>query len=387
MADAGPALGPGMRWGMRRGMRWGMRWVARPAARSMARSIAVVVMLLAWAACAVGWNGAPAARADDALRVTRLDITADVRRDGGVHVREIITYDFGRTGRAGMIWARGARDEHVVATLIDLAARGHLRIDEPASPGAPRRTGETPRWTLTAQDAPRDDLTGYERTLLTGLFAAGETLTFQELADDDSALQRAKDELAEDARDHRWLHSPRRVPRVGRSTLLALCAVAAAIVAMWPLHTAIAMGPRYLGAGQPPFAVMAAGFTTALICVVAAVLAWHAEPRWTRPGRRLLRRLAGHRRHLGGLKSPPAGDAGRIAAHLPYAITLGTWSYPMTAVGREGTPVPWFTGTSGVPAFARDLLGRDRYRSPGSAPPGRAGSSRSSGSSTGAGGR
>ncbi|GAA2072396.1 DUF2207 domain-containing protein [Actinomadura alba] len=292
-----------------------------------------------------------------------------------------------RPGQAGVIWARAAQDEHVAATLIDLAARGHLRIDEVTATGPPRRTGDTPRWTLTAQDAPRDDLAGYERALLTGLFAAGETLTFQELADDDSALRKAKDDLTEDARDHRWLHEPRRVLRAGRSTLLVLCAVAAAVVAMWPLHTAVAMGPRYLGAGQPPFAVMAAGFTTALICVVASVPAWHAEPRWTRPGRGLLRRLAGHRGHLGRLKSSPAHDAGRITAHLPYAIALGTWSYPMTAIGSEGPPVPWFTGSSGVLAFARDLLGRDRYRSPASPSSARAGSARPSGSSAGGGGR
>jgi len=55
----------------------------------------------------------------------------------------------------------------LTATLVDLAVRGYLRIEElPYHPGRGRD------WRLVKLKAPDEDLLDYERALLDGLFAS-----------------------------------------------------------------------------------------------------------------------------------------------------------------------------------------------------------------------
>lgn len=72
-----------------------------------------------------------------------------------------------QVGEVGAIHTRSLRSRDVTATLIDLAVRGYLRIDE-----VPRTNAKTARdWVLVATPPARtDDLLDYESTLLQALF-------------------------------------------------------------------------------------------------------------------------------------------------------------------------------------------------------------------------
>ncbi len=76
-------------------------------------------------------------------------------------------------GMVGVIIDETANPIDVSATLIDLAVRGFLRIEETDPAGAFSRTD----WTLTRLDEPaRERLLPYERSLLEGVFSSGETV-------------------------------------------------------------------------------------------------------------------------------------------------------------------------------------------------------------------
>jgi len=74
-----------------------------------------------------------------------------------------------RPGQIGTLLDEHANTLDVSATIVDLAVRGHLRIEE-----IPKRwvLGK-PDWRLVRLDASDEGLLGYERTLLAGLFVTG----------------------------------------------------------------------------------------------------------------------------------------------------------------------------------------------------------------------
>lgn len=75
-----------------------------------------------------------------------------------------------RPGELGTLTDATADTRDVTATIIDLAVRGHLRITQ---------TGKKD-WTFTRLGQ-REELAGYERTLLNKLFSAGNEVTTDEL--------------------------------------------------------------------------------------------------------------------------------------------------------------------------------------------------------------
>ena len=71
--------------------------------------------------------------------------------------------------RSGTIIDEQANTLDVTATIVDLAVRGYLTIEEIPKEGWFGK----PDWTLHRTDKADDDLLTYERTLLTGLFKDG----------------------------------------------------------------------------------------------------------------------------------------------------------------------------------------------------------------------
>jgi hypothetical protein len=79
-----------------------------------------------------------------------------------------------RPGEVGVLVDATADNADITATIIDLAVRGHLRIE---------RVGEKD-WTFHRLQG-RDEVTGYESHLLEELFSAGPSVTTDELKDSD----------------------------------------------------------------------------------------------------------------------------------------------------------------------------------------------------------
>ena len=74
-----------------------------------------------------------------------------------------------RPGQVGTIVDEQANTLDVTATIVDLAVRGYLTIEEIPKEGWFGK----PDWTLHRTGKADDDLLMYERTLLTGLFKDG----------------------------------------------------------------------------------------------------------------------------------------------------------------------------------------------------------------------
>jgi uncharacterized membrane protein len=106
-----------------------------------------------------------------------------------------------RPGQVGTIIDERANTLDVTATIVDLAVRGYLTIEEIPREGWFGK----PDWTLHRTDKSADDLLAYERTLLTGLFEAGNDPALSSLKRTFSErLQKVQDELYTDAVKRGW---------------------------------------------------------------------------------------------------------------------------------------------------------------------------------------
>jgi hypothetical protein len=89
---------------------------------------------------------------------------------------------------------------HIGATVVDLASRGFLSMEIAADNGS--------GWRLTVLDDKPEDLLGYERALLHGLFDQQPTIPVEHL--DVWAvpvLEKVRSEIVRDAIDRGWLRS------------------------------------------------------------------------------------------------------------------------------------------------------------------------------------
>jgi uncharacterized protein (TIGR04222 family) len=82
-----------------------------------------------------------------------------------------------RPGQVGTLIDERANTLDVTATIVDLAVRGHLVIQEIPKEGWFGK----PDWRLVRLGEPEDDLLTYERALLDGLFRDGQEVTMGEL--------------------------------------------------------------------------------------------------------------------------------------------------------------------------------------------------------------
>jgi uncharacterized membrane protein YgcG len=249
-----------------------------------------------------------------------------------------------RPGQAGLILVGAARPAHVVATVVDLAIRGYLRIEE---------TGEhQDEWVLirldpqaaSAGDAPRRPprLLRYERTVLAAVFARHDQVSVGELKDAfPPMMTRVSRQLTRDAVRRGWL-PPRRRPTAG-----------------WALVAAGAV--LFLTGVLPGLPHGIAFFALAVMLAGAAIVlaAWHDRQRetWTPEGARLLAEMKSFRKKLRQFTpvtdDPWAGFTGR----LPYAIAFGLVKGWVERFATVTHPVPepgWWT--CAVPQSSRPYL-------------------------------
>ncbi len=136
-----------------------------------------------------------------------------------------------RPGQMGTLIDEQANVLDVSATLVDLAVRGYLLIQEIPKEGWFGK----PDWRLIRLEKPDDDLLTYERRLLTGLFRDGTEVTISELKNTFAKrLEGVQESLYADAVERGWFT---RAPRQGAIEVagpgrLALIVAAAATFAL-----------------------------------------------------------------------------------------------------------------------------------------------------------
>jgi hypothetical protein len=209
----------------------------------------------------------------------------------------------------------------VTATIVDLAQRGFLRIDERSVPDGPKT------WVFERADRTIRDLREYERLTLAGLFAHGQTVKLAEL--DPRYFVSA--DLVQEALDLHVVRSGWFAQAPAR--LRSRWATAGWVIALAGVPVTFVLG-NTLALGLAGAAVSAIGF------VVYAAAPW--RPARTEVGAALAVRAAGFELFLRTAEAQRQrfAEQERISEdYLAYAIALGfvdQWVRGLGLVDRPG---------------------------------------------------
>jgi uncharacterized protein (TIGR04222 family) len=237
---------------------------------------------------------------------------------------EFVPPDDLRPGQLGTLVDFTANPLDVTATIVDLAVRGYLVIEEiPGEGGILHK----PDWKLTKKKAPDASLKDYERRLLDALFQNGNEVKLSDLqytfAQHMNEVQKA---LTDDALAQGWFVRPPSVARVQWGCLGVLVLLAGAgltVLLAWRTHAALI--------GIP-------------LVVAGILLAFGAYwfPQRTAKGTAVLRRTEGFRRFINESEKERARFAERknlFSEYLPYAIVFGaTGKWAAAFAGLDDQP-------------------------------------------------
>ncbi|GAB3246662.1 DUF2207 domain-containing protein [Kineosporia babensis] len=246
-----------------------------------------------------------------------------------------------RPGELGTLIDEKAHVADVTATIIDLAVRGYLRIEEVEEPGRFRK-GD---WNLVALTPPAERLTDYEQLLLSKIFANRNQVRLSDLKQTfASDLQKVQSMLYHEVTRQGWFRgNPAKVRIVWG--VLSILVLAAAV----------------------PIAILLAIFTdfglvgVALVVGAVVMLCCTGKmPARTAKGTALLAQAKGFELYL------TKAEAGEIrwqeqrdifSRYLPYAIVFGVaerWAgiFDQLARGGADLDVPsWYVGAMYGNAF------------------------------------
>ena len=246
---------------------------------------------------------------------------------------EFVPPDGLRPGQVGTLVDEEANTLDVTATIVDLAVRGYLRIDE-----IPKQHWYTKAdWKLTKlKDG--GDLLAYERALLDGLFRTRDDVTLSSLRNTFAArLHKVQDALYDDVVAEGWfLARPDKIRL--RWRVIGWIALTAAVVVLVVLAAA-----THAGLVGVPLVV------GGLLLVLGA----KRMPRRTAKGTGVLQRVEGFRRFIDESEKERARFAEQkhlFSEYLPYAIVFGaTEKWAKAFAGLEGElPEPSWYGGSGA---------------------------------------
>jgi uncharacterized protein (TIGR04222 family) len=210
----------------------------------------------------------------------------------------------------------------VTATIVDLAVRGYLRIEEIPKEGWRGKAD----WNLVQTRKPDDKLLKYEDTLLDGIFTGGRAdVKLSELRNTFATkLHKVEDELYDDAMDRGWfVRRPNRVRAfwTAMGILASIVGIAALVVLAALTHVALLGIPLAL-----------AGL---LLLAVA-----HWMPARTAKGYGVLQRTRGFKRFIDESEKERARFAERknqFSEYLPYAIVFhATDKWARAFAGLDG---------------------------------------------------
>jgi uncharacterized protein (TIGR04222 family) len=229
-----------------------------------------------------------------------------------------------RPGELGTLVDMVANPLDVTATIVDLAVRGYLRIEEIPKHGLLGKTD----WKLSQARAADDKLKQYERTLLDGIFTSGSRpeVNLSELRNTfASKLHEVQGQLYDDAMEQGWfVRRPDRVRGfwLAMGVLASLVGIAALVLLAAKTHVALV---------GIPLAV------AGLLLLGAA----HWMPRRTAKGYGVLQRARGFKRFIDESEKERARFAERknlFSEYLPYAVVFGAtekWARAFAGLNGE----------------------------------------------------
>jgi len=240
-----------------------------------------------------------------------------------------------RPAEVGLLLDERADTLDVSATIVDLAVRKYLRIEELAKEGVFGGLD----YELTRLEKSVEELLPYERELLDALFGGESTVKMSELRGEfHEDLAKVKEELYKQGVSANRFFS--RDPEKVRSQyqLSGLGVAAAGGIAIGILGAALGVG--LIG-------------TPIVIGGVFLFLSASTMPRRTARGRQMYRRCLGFRTYM------TAGDQDRqrfaeeaniFEEYLPYAIVFKSarkWAATFEALGLQKTEVGWYVSPRG----------------------------------------
>ncbi len=227
--------------------------------------------------------------------------------EGGEAPVEFAPPDGIRPGQVGTLIDEQANTLDVTATIVDLAVRGYLVIEEIEK----RWFLGKPDWLLRRTDETADDLLSYERALLEGLFQRKNEVKLSGLKKKFAErLQKVKDALYEDIVSRRWfLRRPDRVRQTwaGIGIGAAVLGIGATVALAWWTTFGLLGVPFVLGG---------------ILLLVGA----KRMPRRTPRGTAMTRRVIGFRRVIETAETHLARWAEEenvFTRYLPFAVVFG----------------------------------------------------------------
>ncbi len=238
-----------------------------------------------------------------------------------------------RPGQVGTLVDFRANPLDVTATIVDLAVRGYLSIEESGQ----NWRGRTDDWTLTRLKKP-DDLLPYERALVGGLFGNdGGSVTLSSLRNHfASKMAKVQTALVDDAIDRGWFNGR---PGVVRGVWLAVGIVVLAAGIAGTIGLAAATHAAIIGV---PF----------IVAGLVLTFAYPWMPRRTAKGYATLRHVDGFRRFIDESEKERARFAERahlFSEYLPYAVVFGAteqWARAFEGLAADDVVASgWYRGS------------------------------------------
>ena len=243
-------------------------------------------------------------------------------------------------GQMGTLVDEVANPLDVTATLIDLAVRRYLQIEEVEGEGWFAKDD----WRLTRLKPTDGDLREYERELLDGVFEDGDEVMLSDLKNKFvKRLKAVQDELYRDVVAQGWFL--RRPDQVRSSWVgVGLVALIVGIVAT----VLLAMFTTWALVGIP----------LALAGLLVAI-ASNAMPRRTAKGTGMMRRVLGFQRAIATAERDTARwaeEQGIFSKYLPYAVVFGLterWAKTFEGLDDEVTGVgSWYVSSHAFSTLA-----------------------------------
>ncbi len=236
-----------------------------------------------------------------------------------------------RPGQIGTLVDETANTLDVTATIVDLAVRGYLRIDEIPKQGLFGRKD----WELFELEKDKSDLRAYESLLLGALFRGRSQVKLSALKNTfATSLKAVEDALYDDAVAQGWFSR-----RPDRTRTLWLVLGVLAVIGTVALCVVVA---RFTHAGLVPLPLVLG----ALILLAGA----RRMPRRTAKGTGTLRRVQGFRRFIEESEKERARFAERqnlFSEYLPYAVVFGAterWARAFADIDGRLPETTWYSG-------------------------------------------
>ncbi|GAA4434259.1 hypothetical protein GCM10023169_41660 [Georgenia halophila] len=283
-----------------------------------------------------------------------------------------------RPGEVGTLADEVAHRHDVTATIVDLAVRGYLRVEEvadseeaadegdqdtdadtstdtdtAAGTGTGTDDGEATEWRLVRLRTDTDGLEPYEAALLDRLFAEHDAPTLSDLGEDlSTTLTSATADLYRTVTERGWFRAAPQKVRT-RWVLRGLAILALGLVAvpvLWLTQTPVVLAVAPVGVG------------------IAVMIGSAAMPARTAAGTAVLAQALGFREYLATAEAEQIRfeeGADVFSRYLPWAIVFGLadrWAQIVSDAAAQGRPVPepgWYVGLHGAALWS----GGDRFSS------------------------